>query len=122
MKDPFETKYQLLINGREKVGIKILKNPKAFIYYSQTIDNVSENLKDYNPTKKSRALIVFDNMIADMESNKKLSPIDTGLFLRGRKLNISLLFISQSYFKVSKTIRLNATHHFIMKSYNKRDL
>ena len=122
MKDPFETKYQLLINGREKVGIKILKNPKAFIYYSQTIDNVSENLKDYNPTKKSRALIVFDNMIADMESNKKLSPIVTGLFLRGRKLNISLLFISQSYFKVSKTIRLNATHHFIMKSYNKRDL
>ena len=122
MKDPFETKYQLLINGRENVGIKILKNPKAFIYYSQTIDNVSENLKDYNPTKKSRALIVFDNMIADMESNKKLSPIVTGLFLRGRKLNISLLFISQSYFKVSKTIRLNATHHFIMKSYNKRDL
>ena len=66
MKDPFETKYQLLINGTEKVGIKILKNPKAFIYYSQTIDNVSENLKDYNPIKKSRALIVFDNMIADM--------------------------------------------------------
>ena len=61
-------------------------------------------------------------MIADMESNKKLSPIVTELFLRGRKLNISLVFISQSYFKVPKTIRLNATHYFIMKIPNKREL
>ena len=57
-----------------------------------------------------------------MESNKKLSPIVTELFLRGGKLNISLVFISQSYFKVPKTIRLNATHHFIMKIPNKREL
>ena len=61
-------------------------------------------------------------MIADMESNRKLSPIVTELFLRGRKLNISLVFISQSYFKVSKTIRLNATHYFIMKIPNKLEL
>ena len=61
-------------------------------------------------------------MIADMESNKKLSPKVTELFLRGRKLNISLVFISQSYFKVPKTIRLNATHYFIMKIPNKREL
>ena len=47
-KDPFESKYQLLINGREKVGIEILKNPKAFINYSETIDVVNENLEDYN--------------------------------------------------------------------------
>ena len=100
VKDPFESKYQLLINGREKVGIENLKNPKAFIDYSQTIDDVYENLEDYNPTKKRRVLIVFDDMIADMESNKKLSPKVTELFLRGRKLNISLVFISQSYFKV----------------------
>ena len=61
-------------------------------------------------------------MIADMESNKKLSPIVTEFFLRGRKLNILLVFISQSYFKVPKIIRLNATHYFIMKIPNKRKL
>ena len=94
-KDPFKSKNQLLINGQEKVGIETLKNPKTFIDYSQTIDDVYENLKDY-PTKKRRVLIVFDDMIADMESNKKLSPIVTELFLKGRKLNISFLFIWQS--------------------------
>ena len=92
IKDPFESKYQLLINGREKVGIENLKNPKAFIGYSQTIDDVYENLEDCNPTKKRRLLIVFDDMIADMESNKKLSPIVTKLFLTGKKLNICLAF------------------------------
>ena len=65
---------------------------------------------------------MFDDMIADMQANKKLSPIVTELFLRGRKLNILIVFISQSYFKVSKTIRLNATHFFIMKILNKREL
>ena len=73
VKNPFETKYQLLINGRKKVGVKTLKNPKVFIDYSQTIDDFYGNLEDYNPTKKRRALIVFGEMIADMESNKKLS-------------------------------------------------
>ena len=92
IKDPFESKYQLLINEREKVGIKELKNPKAFTDYSQTIDNVCENLEDFNPTKTRRVLLVFDNIIADMESNKKLSPIITELFLWGRKLNISQYF------------------------------
>ena len=67
-------------------------------------------------------LLVFDDMIADMESNKKISPIVTRLFLRGRKLNISLVFIPQSYFKVFKTIRLNSTHYFIMKIPNKIEL
>ena len=71
VKDPFESKSQLLINGREKVGIKTIKNPKAFIDYSQTIDDVYENLEDYNQTKKRRVLIVFNFMIADMKSNKK---------------------------------------------------
>ena len=78
----------MLINGREKEGIKTLKNLKAFIYYSQTIDDVYENLEDYNPAKKTRLLIVFDDMIADMEFNKKLSPVFTELFLRGKKLDI----------------------------------
>ena len=67
-------------------------------------------------------LIVFDNMTADIESNKKLSPIVTELFLRGWKLNNSLVFTSQSYFKVPKTIRLNPTHYFIMRIPNKREL
>ena len=87
-----------------------LKIPKAFIDYLQTIDDVYENLEDYAPIKKRRVLIVFDDMITEMESNKKLRPIATELFLRGRKLNILFVFISQSFFKVPKTIRLNATH------------
>ena len=122
VKDPFESKYQLLINGREKIGIKKLKHRKAFIDYSQTIDDVFENLEDYNPTKKRKVLTVFDDIIAYMEANKMLRPIVTELFLRGRKLNISLVFISQSYFKLPKTIRINATHYFIMKIPNKREI
>ena len=112
----------MLINKREKVGTEKLKNPKAFIDHSQTINDVYENLEGYNPTKKRRGLIVFDDMIADMESNKTLSPIVTELFLRGRKLNFSLVFLLQFYFKVPKTIKLNAKHYFIMKVPNEREL
>ena len=86
--------YQLLVNGREKGRLKELQNPKALTDYLQTIDNIYENLEDYNPTKKRRVLIVFYDMITDMESYKKLSGIVTELFLRGKKLNISLVFIS----------------------------
>ena len=71
---------------------------------------------------KRTVLVVFDDMIADMESNKKLSPIVTKLFLRGRKLNIFLVFISQSYFKVTKTVRLKASYYFITKIPNKSEL
>ena len=113
VKGPFESKYQLLINGIEKIGRGKLKNPKAFIDYSQLIDDIYENLEDYYPTKKWRVLFVLDDMIADMGCNKKLSPIVAELFLKGRKLNISLVFISQSYFKVPKTIRLTATHFLL---------
>ena len=67
-------------------------------------------------------LIVLDDMIACIESNKKLSPKDTELFLRVRQVNISIVFILQSYFKVPKTIKLNATHYFIMKIPNKKEL
>ena len=79
-------------------------------------------IKDYDPNKKRKILIVFDDMIADMLSNKKLNPIVTELFIRGRKLNISLVFITQSYFAVPKNIRLNSTHYFVMKIPNKREL
>ena len=121
-KDPFESKHQLLINGRVKVGIKELRNPRVFIEYSQKIDDVYENLQEYNPTKKRKVLIVFDYMIVHTEGNKELSPLVTELFLRRRKLSISLVFISQYYFKVPKIIRLNATHYFIIKIPNKREL
>ena len=84
VKDQLESKYQLLINGREKVEIENLKSSKAFIDCSQTIGDVYENLEDYNPTKKMRVLIVFNDMIADMESNEDLTPGVTELFLRGR--------------------------------------
>ena len=76
----------------------------------------------YNLNKKRKILIAFDYMIADMLSNKRLSPIVTELFIKGRKLNISLAFITQSYFAVPKDIRLNATHYFIMKGPNKQKL
>ena len=117
VKDP---KNQLLINRREKVGSKKLNNPMAFIEYSQTIDDVYDNLEDYYPTKKRKVLMVFDDMIADMEANKKLSLIATELFSRGRKINILLVFISQSS-KVSKAIRRKATNNFIMKTPNGRE-
>ena len=74
--------------------MKKLKNPKVFIYYSQTIYDLYESLEDYNPTKKRKVLILFDDVIGHMEANKKLSPVVTELFLRGRKLDISLVFIA----------------------------
>ena len=112
----------MLINGREKAGIKKLKSPKEVMNYSQTIDDAYENLEYYNQTKKRKVLIVFDDMTEDVESNKNLYPIVTELFLRGRKLNISLVFISQSYFRVPKSIRQNATYYSITKIPKKREL
>ena len=86
------------------------------------ICKMSTNIEDYNPGKKRKVLIVFDDMIADMINNKKLDSIVTELFTRSRKINISIVFISQSYFKVPKDVRLNTTHFFIMKIPNKREL
>ena len=81
-----------------------------------------KNIDEYNPDKERKILIVFDDMIGDMINNKKLDSIVTELFIRGRKLNISLVFITQSYFKVPKDVRLNTTHFFIAKIPNKRKL
>ena len=80
------------------------------------------NFEEYNSNKKSKILIVFDDMTADMLSNKKPNPIVNELFIRGRKLNISLAFISQSYFTVPKNIRLNSKHYYIMEIPNKWEL
>ena len=84
--------------------------------------DVYKNTDDYNPNKDNKKLIDFDDMIADMINNKKLNLIVTELFIRGRKLNISLVFITQSYFKVPKDVRLNTTHFFIAKIPNKKEL
>ena len=121
-KDLYEPKYKFLINKRESTGLKYFNNPKAFIEYSNDMQDVYENINYYNPNKENKILIVFDDMIADMINNKKLNSIVTELFIRGRKLNISLVFITQSYFKVPKDVRLNTTHYFIMKIPNKREL
>ena len=86
------------------------------------MDDIYKNIEEYNPNKKHKILIVSNDMIADMLSKKKLNPIVTELFIRGRKVNISLVFITQSYFAASKSIRLNSIYYFIMKIPNKQDL
>ena len=117
-KDPYKVKYQFLINKRESTGLKHFNDSKAFIEYSND-RNIYKNIQEYNRNEKRKILIVFDDMIADMFSNKKLYPIETKLFIRGRKLNIFLVLITQSYFAVPKNIRLNSMHYFIMKIPNK---
>ena len=121
-KDPYEDKYQFLINKRESTGLKHFNDPKAFIEYSNDMQDVYKNIDEYNPDKENKILIVFDDMIADMINNKKLNSIVTELFIRGRKLNISLVFITQSYFRVPKDFRPNTTHFFVMKITNEREL
>ena len=121
-KDPHEDKYQFLIKKTESIGLKHFNDPKAFIEYSNDMHDVYKNIDHYNPDKENKILIVFDDMIADMISNKKLNSIITELFIRGRKLNISLVFITQLYFKFPKNVRLNTTYIFIMKIPDKREL
>ena len=84
--------------------------------------DVYKNIANYNPHKEKKILIVFDDMIADMIHNKKLNSIVTELFIRGRKLNISLVFITQSHFKAPRDVRLNTSLFFIAKIPNKREL
>ena len=86
------------------------------------MQDVYKNIEEYNPGKKRKVLIDFDDMVADMIINNKFNLIVTGLFIRGRKLNISLAFITQSYFKVPKDAIPNSTHFMIMKISNKREL
>ena len=96
-KDLSEPKYHFLIKKREDVGIKHLNVPKAFMKYSAYIDDVYNNIDDYNPTRKIKTLIVFDDMIGDIMTNKKIQAIIKELFIRRRKLNIShnIIFLFQ---------------------------
>ena len=85
------------------------------------MDRFNKNIEEYNPGKKEKTLIVFDDMITDILINKKLNPVVTELFIRGRKLN-SLVFITHSYFALLRHIRLTSTHYFFMKILNKKEL
>ena len=82
--DLYETKYQILINKRESTGLKHLNDPKDFIGYSNDMEDVYRNIKEYNLGKERKILIVFDDMIADMINNKRLNPVVTELFIRER--------------------------------------
>ena len=87
---------------------KKLNDSTAFIEYSNTMDDVYNNIDDYNSKRKRKVLIVFDDMIADTMTNKKFQAIIKELFIGCGKLNISLVFITQSYFSVPKEVRLNS--------------
>ena len=121
-KDLSEPKYEYLIRNRENAGIKHLNDSKAFIESLNTMNDVYEKIDNYNPNRKRKILIVFDDMIADILTNKKFQSIIKGLFIRCRKPNISLAFITQSYVSVPKDVRLNSTQYLIMKINNRREL
>ena len=122
-KDPYEAKYQYLINKIERLAINHFNDPKVFTEYSNDMHDVYKNIDSYNLDKENEILIVFDDMIPDMIHNKKLNSIVTELLNRRRKLNISIAFITHiSYFKVPIDVRLNTSHAFLAKIPDKRQL
>ena len=121
-RDLNEPKYEYLITKCKDVGIKHLNNPSAFIECLNTMDDVYDNINDYNSNRRRKILIVFDDLIADVMTNKKFQAIRKELFIRYRKLNISRVFITQSYFSLPKNVRLNSTHYLIMKTNNRKKL
>ena len=116
-----ESKYDYLIKNRKNAGIKHVNDSNAFIECSNTIDDIYENIDNYNPSRKRKILIIFYDMIEVLMTNKKFQSIIKELFIRCRKLNVSLVFITQSYFSVPKDVRLNSTHYFIMKINSKKE-
>ena len=109
-KDLEEPKYQLLIKEREQAVVKNLEDKNTFIEYSNNMGDIYDDSNDYNKKRKRRVLIVFDDMISHIISNKKAQQVSKVLFIRCRNLNISLCFLTQSYFNVPKDVRLNCTH------------
>ena len=122
LKYSYEAKHRFLIDKQKIASLKHFNDAIAFIEYQNNIDGIYKKIEEYNPKKKGKVLIVFGDMIGLMLSKTNLNPILTELFIRGRKLNISLAFITQSYFTVPKNIRSNSTHSFIRKIINKREL
>ena len=100
----YEAKYQYLINKREKIVLKHYDDPKAFIEYSNDMQDVYKNIEEYNLRKKRKVLIVFDDLIADMINNKKLNPVVTELFVRGRKLIFQLFLLRSHILKYRKKL------------------
>ena len=122
-KDIHKPKYEYLINKREKAGIKNLRDPKAFIEYSDDMDDVLDDINNYNKIRNKKVLIVFDDMIADIEYNKNIKRIILKeLFYRACKINMSIVFIMQSYLGALKDARLNSTRYILMKIGNKKEL
>ena len=121
-KDIHEPKYEYLINKREQAGIKNLDDSKAFIEHSDDMVDVLDDINNYNKNRDKKVLIVFDDMIADIEYNKNFKRIIKELFYRARKINVSIVFITQSYFRALKDARLNSTHYILMKIGNKKEL
>ena len=117
-KDILEPKYEYLINKREQAGIK---NLNAFIEYSDDMNDVLDDINNYNKNRDKNVLIVFDDMIADIEYNKNFKQIIKELFYGARKINVSIVFITQSYFKALKNARLNSTHYILMRIGNKKE-
>ena len=121
-KDLSEKKYEFLINKREQAGIKNLNDPHVFIEYSNDMDDVLGDIDNYSKNRDKKVLIIFDGMIADIMRNEKFKAIVKEIFIRCRKLNISIVFITQSYFRTPKDARLNSAHHVLMKIGNKKEL
>ena len=122
VKDIHEPKYEYLINIREQAGIKNLNDHQAFIEYSDDMNDVLDDINNYDKNRDKKVLIVFDDMVADIEYNKNFKRIIKELFYRARKINVSVVFITQSYFRALKDARLNSTHYIIMKINNKKEL
>ena len=118
-RDLSEPKYEYVIKKCNNAGIKHANNPDAFIECSNTMDDVYKNINDYDPIRIRKKLIIFDYMIADIMTNKKCQAIIKELFIRCKKLNIPLVFNTQSYLSFPKDTRLNTTHYFIMKMNNR---
>ena len=121
-KDTDEEKYQYLINKREQAGIKSLNDPHPFIEYLNDMNDVLEDINNYNKKRDKKVLIIVDDTIADIMRSAKFKAIVKELFIRCRKLNISIVFITQSYFRTPKDARLNSTHYILMEIGNKKEL
>ena len=109
-KDLCKARYQFLIKKSEDIQTKHLNGSKTLIEYSNNMWDVFKNIEEYNPGMECKVLLVFDDMVADMHNNKTLNSLN--LLIRRRKLKFSLVFITQSYFKVPKDVTLNTKHFF----------
>ena len=115
-KDLEEPKYEFLIKKREQAETKNLKDPAAFTEYSNNMDDIYDDIEDYNKKRKRKVLILFDDMIAHVMSNKKAQQVLKELLIGCRKVHISLCVLTQSYFSVPKDVKLNCTHYIIFKT------